>query len=91
MCAGLCLLTCAAVLIGSPVLLLLGHAQQAGPGLETTSKEIKTGNLVQTPRGQVLPLLSGPAPSCLLVSSFASTAAWCLVVLLRAEIWLSLP
>lgn len=61
-------------------------SQQAGPGPETTCEEIKTGNLVQNPRDQLLPLLSGPAPSCLLVSSSASTAAWCLMVVLRAEI-----
>lgn len=53
-------------------------------------KDQKQAAWFKNHRNPVLLLFSVPAPLHLLVSFFASTAAWYLVALLRAEIWLHL-
>lgn len=72
------------LLVGSLVRLSLGHVRLAEPGPQTTSREIKTGPVVQTHRE--------PAPpSALRISPVLSVGfllclhyAWCLVALLLA-------
>lgn len=67
------------LLVGSLVRVLLGHAQLAEPGPQTTSREIKTGTMVQTHREPAPPSAFRTSPVLSVGFLLCLHHAWCLL------------